>query len=481
MVRYLSKDDYGLFLQILLISNTVTMLAFFGLPHSVYYFYSQTTGKINFIKQTVLLSFLISLLAALIVYCLCPTIASLLNNPRIIHFSVIISIAILFDGPLHFSEAIFFSQRLLRLSFLSNIIFALINYIPLIIGMSLGFTLKELVIVLLVSKITNFVVFLTMLYYSFRFIETSGSHENKYKKVGIFTQLKYALPLGIASQIGIVNQEIDKYFISIFFTPAQFAIYSRGAMQIPLISNIQYVINDIRMVDYVRCYRENNVLEFIRIMHSAIDKVAKINYAVFFFLFANATLLVKCLYTEQYLNAVPIFRVYLIFLIITVSVYGLVPRASGHTKYITYATVISLCMNVTLSPILIYCFGPIGAAFATTLTLVTIISYYLIVSSKLLRVSFFHIMPWFRLFRIFIVSFVSIVPVCLLQYILEPQSSFTIIIFLVLSFICYVYFYLFGLSFFNLMYKDDWQFIRRWIRFDVSTFVPKSKNRQTEL
>ena len=116
MVRFLSKSDYGTFLQVMLVINTVIMLAFVGLPHSVFYFYPQTADKRHLVKQTLLIGFGISLVAALGIFACRGFLAHLLSNSDIVTYAMFMSVMILFQGPIGFRDPILLSQNALILN-----------------------------------------------------------------------------------------------------------------------------------------------------------------------------------------------------------------------------------------------------------------------------------------------------------------------------------------------------------------------------
>ena len=94
----------------------------------------------------------------------------------------------------------------------------------------------------------------------------------KYKgNVGIWEQLKYCLPLGISGYVGVMGKQLDKLLISYFFTPIDYAVYSRGAIQIPFITEIPAIINSILMPKYIKFYMKGNVNELLSLWHNIMD------------------------------------------------------------------------------------------------------------------------------------------------------------------------------------------------------------------
>ncbi|PCI71148.1 MAG: hypothetical protein COB38_06540, partial [Gammaproteobacteria bacterium] len=50
LTRYFTKYEYGSYIQVMLIANTVIYLAIFGIPSSVYYFLPRSKEKKRMMK-----------------------------------------------------------------------------------------------------------------------------------------------------------------------------------------------------------------------------------------------------------------------------------------------------------------------------------------------------------------------------------------------------------------------------------------------
>ena len=479
MVRYLSKEDYGTFLQLMLILNTVIMLAFVGLPQSIFYYYPQTRDRRHLVRQTLLIGFSISILAAAIVFFSKNVLASWLNNPGLAYFGDIISLLIFCQGPIAFRDPILLSQNALVLNSIATLISCMLNFIPLFIGLFLGVDLRGILLIFLCSNIVNLFIFLGMIAFILRGSDSDGItsiENNKLRhKISVWEQIRYSFPIGLATYIGVIGKQLDKYIISVFFLPAQFAVYSRGAMEVPLIDNVTYTLNDMTMPRYVAAYAKGDLVEFLRLMHANIDKVAKINFGVFIFLFFEASLLMEVLYTKAYLSATPIFQVYLFLLFLSVTVYGMIPRVTGKTRQLTLATSISVILNIILSLLLIPVIGPVGAAVGTILGSVGYMGFLLLCAAKDLSISWRLIMPWSSLFKTMAAAIFPIVLLwgyhSTLSYMSVSRSAWV----LIGAFAIYTYGYLFTLNFMGLLQKEDRDYFFRWLRFDLFVLMPRRK------
>jgi O-antigen/teichoic acid export membrane protein len=226
------------------------------------------------------------------------------------------------------------------------------------------------------------------------------------------------------------------------------------------------------MPKYVASFQRSDLKLFFDYFHRSIEKLAKINFTVFFFLFAVSPTLITFLYTNEYVDAASIVRVYLGLLLIEITTYSMVFSASGRTSFIMHATIISLFINIILSLLLVSIFGAIGAAVATLIAIAVSNFYLLIQSCKILNTSLKKIFPWVYLFRLFTVSFIASIPVYCLEYFFASGDVSKFLI-LLLDGMVYFYCIIFLMIRQGLIDKDDMKIIERWFKFDVRRWLHK--------
>ena len=463
-VRHLSQQDYGTFLQIMLIYNTVLLLGFLGIPQSIYYFLPKELYRKKFILRTLFITLILSLFFSLIVYFLKYPLVNLFNNNNLENHYWVVVVLIFFGFLIRLREPLLWSCESLLLSgyltIISNILQLGLPMLGLYWGGSLYYVLLLMIFGTFISLILHIYVYAKVI---LNLSTASSDCDQNSSITGIIDQFRYALPLGLSNYVGIIGREMDKYFISLWFSPAQFAVYSRGAMQVPLVSSIRFTINDIMMPKFVRLYKDGHINEMLRQWHQIIDHVAKLNYGIFALLFAVTPSLVRILYTEAYMGAVPVLRVYLLLLISSVAVYGMIARVSGKTRLIFWATLLNLPINFILSFVLIKSIGLIGPAIGSVFAAYVVLVWYLITSSKIVNVSFRHIFPWARVFLLLTVATCVSLPL----YALEELNNFNglySLMFVAAESVVYAVIYMLTLDRLNLMSVDEKDTICRWMK-----------------
>ncbi len=478
MVRYFPKAEYGTFLQIILIADTMQMFTFLGLPQSIYYFFPRALDRGRFVIRNVVLSLCIGFLAAMLVYNFRYVVAGWLSNPLLAEYGWVAALLLFFRAPSALRGPMLISYGSLIFNSVATLLCSTVFFVPLIVASLFSVSLGTLLRVMLISSGVELTIYLcSTLWIAFH---TSGkasspsdsSADASRTEVSFKDQLLYALPIGLSSYLGILGRQIDRYIISIFFSPADFAVYSRGAMKIPVLSTIQMTINNIMTPQYVSAYKEGDIKTFLSIFHRCNEKVVKINFPVFALFWAVAPSLIGFLYTEAYIEAASIFRVYLCLLLIKITSYSITFRASGKTVYGMYATAFYITCNVILSISLVPIFGPIGAAVGTIISEVMLGLFYLTWSCKILGVSFREIFPWMLDFQILSISLLASIPVYGLEYLVHVPGVYVPFMLMAEGLVfCYCWIFLAMRK--RLIDQEELELLQRWLRFDVSKMLRK--------
>jgi O-antigen/teichoic acid export membrane protein len=195
--------------------------------------------------------------------------------------------------------------------------------------------------------------------------------------------------------------------ISIYFTPAQYAIYSRGAMELPLVNIITYpIVAGLLMPTFVRQLsgKQRNTKEFVQLWQNTIRKIALIIFPIFVLLLVISRQFITLLYTDNYAGSVNIFRIYLFLALTNIAAYDVILQAAGKTRFVLYITTFALFFNLILNFILIKSLGVLGPPLATVITIFLTTGFYLITIKMVLQLSYTQVFPWVKLAKILIVA-----------------------------------------------------------------------------
>ena len=218
LTRLLLKDDYGSYQQLIMIYAIVQAILLFGMPQSLLYYFprKEISDRPVLIKQT----WMILVISGLLVIALFGITSQIVENTFAGHhlqpfiFLLGISIGIMLSVmPL---------QNLLILedkettAMWTMIGFTVIDitilpsaawYNPTTLGMVYG---------IILTSIIKFII--VMIYIYKNYLSKIETRESYYRE-----QLAYGIPVGLIAMIYVININIDKYMVGLFFSSSVFA------------------------------------------------------------------------------------------------------------------------------------------------------------------------------------------------------------------------------------------------------------------
>ncbi|HRY84401.1 MAG TPA: oligosaccharide flippase family protein, partial [Candidatus Cloacimonadota bacterium] len=392
LARMLSMDDYGSYRQLFLIYTTFSTILLVGIPQSMLYFLPkfELIGDIKrFISRIVDLISVLGLVFGLGILIFSGTIAARFANPSLKTLLLLFAVY-----PLFMFVNQVYSFIMLGLKKTENVMrFSLLGVVTdvvIILGTAvITRNLTMIVVAVLLSA------FIQWLYVRFQFRSYTVKYE--FEREFYQNQLRYSLPLGLSSIIGILAIQLDKIVISGVFTPAQFAIFSIGAMELPFIGILNNSVNSV-ILPHLSASGDKS--EAVRLYRGATRKNALLIFPVAVLCFILASDVLTLLYGAQYEAAAPFFRVYLCTILVRIASYGIIFQALGKTKYILYNAIFTLLGNLILNLILVKTsLGMMGPAVATVLITYSSTGLYLWWIHQKMHMNLNRMFPWMQLAR----------------------------------------------------------------------------------
>ena len=406
LARYLTLEDYGSYLQVMLIANTAIYFSLFGIPSSVYYFLQKVSDKKKFLQRTIFLIHSLAVVSAAIIVVFSEDISQFFNNRELIDVIFICALFILFQIPIKLFEPIMIStdniMGFVKINLFFNVLFFFVVAVPLVwysnvlyiyYSMLVFFGLQYLVIYLSISR-------------EYFYINNEVIDEEV--ECRFSTQLKYSLPIGVSGAISELSKIVDKVIVSNYFTPAELAIYARGAMEIPMLNVVINSLGNILMPKFVSSYENSNISDILLYWHRSTVLIAFIVYPLMVLMIAIGDIIIPMLFTEKFNDSILIFQIYTCALIFRVTTYDSIIRAIGKTSVLLRITVVSLLFNIGLTILFIESFGIYGVPVATLFTILIVRIEMLRVIKNMLNIRFSEVFPWLKLFKIFLVSLIPL-------------------------------------------------------------------------
>lgn len=370
LARLLSPTDLGSYRQLFLIYSTLSGILMLGFPQSMLYFLPKAGSKEEIkalVSRTLNVISLLALLCAAIIFFSRNFIARSFNNPELSHLLIIYSIypIFIFVTQLYNSVILGLKEPLKSARF---IIFSVVCDLVMVLGVA--FFTRDIKLIVWAVVVSAFIQWLWATLHLRKF---KGSL-NRETFRGLKGQLSYTIPLGLSLLIGVLSVQLDKLMISSFFTPEQFAVFSLGAMELPLIGILINSVNAI-LLPHMSAENRGNLSA---LYSASVRKNAILVFplATVFFLFATEFMVF--LYGGIYAEAALYFRIYLLILPLRVATYGIIFQALGKTRLVMIDSIIMLGMNAVLNFFLIRIYGMQGAAIATVIVSWLIVLVYLL-------------------------------------------------------------------------------------------------------
>jgi O-antigen/teichoic acid export membrane protein len=221
----------------------------------------------------------------------------------------------------------------------------------------------------------------------------------------IISQIKFGLPLGVSRILhNILNME--NFFISSFFSLAQFTYYSVGCFENPLVNAARTSMFELANIEMVDAVKEGNYLKTIEIWRRFTRKlflfiVPFIAYMIFF-----SREIIIFIFSKKYQASIPFFMVFNVFLFVGALNPEPLFRATSNTKLALKIKLIGLIIGVLLLVMGAYLGGPMYALIGKILGVLIMNVIGLVFGSRLLKTNFFNLFQWKELSGVIILSFV---------------------------------------------------------------------------
>jgi O-antigen/teichoic acid export membrane protein len=193
--------------------------------------------------------------------------------------------------------------------------------------------------------------------------------------ISLKEQLIYIVPLGIASILLEFNRDISKVIISANLGASVLALYAVASQNLPIVTVVRSSVADVIFPDMTEKISKKP-LEALKLWSRSNIIYLFLMSPLFFIMFIYADVLIKVLFTSDYLEAVPIFQVYLIFFLKQCFEMGIPIRAMNKNKYFLIGYIFTSALNFGLLYVLFGIFGLLGPAIAYVVSEVVLSFYF---------------------------------------------------------------------------------------------------------
>jgi O-antigen/teichoic acid export membrane protein len=199
--------------------------------------------------------------------------------------------------------------------------------------------------------------------------------------------LGQGFPLYLATFIGTLSVNLDKSIVSFFENKETFAIFSVGALEIPVFAMLSAAFSQNVYPELVTLINQDKKEQAKKLWINTTKNVSFITFPMIFLLMFFAEDIIFYIYSTKYEKSIFLFQTYLLFGLLRNNSYGALISASGKTKFIMIYAAMMLCFNLIISLVLYKIIGINGVVYGS-LASTLVIAYLQLKHENLLSIYF---------------------------------------------------------------------------------------------
>ncbi|HZH18005.1 MAG TPA: oligosaccharide flippase family protein [Archangium sp.] len=412
LARVLSLEEYGTYYQLFLIATTLYYVLPFGVVQSLYFFVPRAEEKRPWLGQTLLYMSGAGVVAAGLVWVLLGLVARHFDNPGLLEHRATLAAYTAFllgSFPLEISLT---SQGRTKHSALVYLVSDAVRAACMVVPCLLGFGLHGMMVAVAGFALVRYVA---------AWVVVPRGTTGPLARAELWRQqFVYAIPFGAAMALAIPQQNAHLYMVAGSVAPAVYALYRVGCFQLPVVDLLYTPTSEVLMVRLGELDKQGRLEEGVVAFREAAGKLAFVFLPFAAFLFAAAPEFIGALFGAKFLEAVPIFRVSVVGVVLAVLPMDGVLRARGHTRAIFLSYLVKAAVTVPLVWVGVKRFGMMGGVVSWALAEVVGKSALLVrvpaaLSTPERRLRIRDVIPWRELGKASLAAMAAAVGVFLLR------------------------------------------------------------------
>lgn len=197
--------------------------------------------------------------------------------------------------------------------------------------------------------------------------------------------------IGFTDAIGILAKWMDKLLLVYFLTPAEFAIFFNGSIEIPLFGIGISVIGSLLLVEIAKdlSNREAN----LQLFRSTFLLLSAIVFPLFWFLLFARYEIFHVVFGNKYNSSIEIFLLCLLIIPVRITHYSAILQNYNKAKVILKGALLDIVIALAAMPLLYYTMGVKGVALAIVFSTYIQSYYYLYQSARVLHTRVVGLVP----------------------------------------------------------------------------------------
>lgn len=227
------------------------------------------------------------------------------------------------------------------------------------------------------------------------------------------TQIRYSMPFAFGSGLFQLRGVADQWIIAGLLSPSLFGIFSISGIFLSLTALVRQPLINALIPRLSKAFALNQPDEFIRLFRAGSSVLTLIMVAIAGGLMCVTKELVQIVYTDRYLDAVPVMRIYMVSVMLQGFAAGYVLPILNQGRSAIANNVCCLCISIVLSYSGVHFFGLPGAACGSLIAFIIGESWSLLIFARTFGVKLRSLIPWLTFFRTFAASSMGVAVVFL--------------------------------------------------------------------
>lgn len=345
LVRQLSQVEFGLYKQIFLAVNMMMTVLPLGFAMSAFYFLPrEPESKRQIVFNIVWFYLFVGLLSGLLLVLWPECLAALFDSPQLTRYGRLVGLVVLLwtassffetvavaHGETYFAAAFVVGSQLSRAGLL------------LAAGLWQG-SLSALIYAALLHGVLQLGVLWA--YLDSRFPRFWRCPDWAMMR----SQLSYALPLGAAGLLWMVQMDLHSFVVSHRFGPEAYAIYAIGCFQLPLLGIIRESVGAVMIARVSELRKDGEVREILLLTARMMRKLSMVLLPMYAFLLVTREEFIAFLFTESYVASASLFAINLTMIPLYIVSSGYDPIARVYPEHLPFLLKVRLAMAFLLIP-----------------------------------------------------------------------------------------------------------------------------------
>ncbi len=384
LVRILDVEDYGQYREFVLYAMLLKELVALSASRSLLYFIPlRPAEETRFVSQSLLFTFVLSSIGCGLVWAAGDVIRSYTS----VDFVMPLVLYLFFFINMDYFESYWLAKKRSDVVLYYSALRVLLRLTVVIV---VAYRTHDPVQIAYAMALFEAVRMLLVLAFTWRHKLLGGSIEWKSCK----EQMAYFLPVGGASMLYALNENVSRLFVSTQLGVEALSLYVVGAYAMPLLKIARGSLSDVIFPNMVEESQHADSHNKLRLWQQTTLLLCLLLFPAATVLIGWADVIIRLLFTADYAAAAPIFTIYALVLMRDCFDLTLPLRVAGKTGQFLLTNVVGIVVNLALLFPFYSWFGLLGPAFAYLATrLVTAVAFSaVIVHAYNIRIS--GMLPW---------------------------------------------------------------------------------------